>query len=85
MVTHFSIDGHLACGREGDNLKSTTDPAQVKCRNCRHTEAFAEAQGGGSSASTPLQGAWRNEWRDRLSDMAGPHRLPRGFAGQYYV
>lgn len=94
-VTHFMVDGHLACGRHGDTLVSTTETARVKCRNCRGTEAFREtrrternaarraARQAAKAAHTVYQ--WRAPWLQRLTDMPGLQRLPRGFKGQPYV
>ncbi|MFB4394227.1 MULTISPECIES: hypothetical protein [unclassified Pseudomonas] len=33
MLTHYKTAGHLACGRHGDSLVSTTELTRVKCRN----------------------------------------------------
>lgn len=94
-VTHFMIDGHLACGRHGDTLASTTAVARVKCRNCRGTEAFQEARRIERNAARRLARLvakasheackWRTAWLQRLTDMPGLQRLPRGFKGQPYV
>lgn len=88
MVTHLKVGGHLACGREGKNLQASSDSGRVTCRNCRHTDAYAEARQAARDASpgeVPLSGNWRNTWRDKLTGMPGPHRLPRGFPGQFFV
>lgn len=94
-VTHFLVDGHLACGRHGDTLVSTSEVARVKCRNCRGTEAFREARRLDRNAArrAARQAAktahaaykWRAAWLQRLTDMPGLQRLPRGFKGQPYV
>ncbi len=88
MVTHFKLGGHLACGREGKTLKTSTDSGRVTCRNCRHTDAYLEARQATKDAGpgdAQLSGNWRNTWRDKLSGMPGTHRLPRGFSGQQFV
>jgi transposase-like protein len=94
-VTHFMVDGHLACGRHGDTLVSTTEAARVKCRNCRVTEAFREARriernAARRAARKATKAAhavndWRAAWVQRLTEMPGLQRLPRGFKGQPYV
>ncbi|SFP80415.1 hypothetical protein SAMN05216229_10616 [Geopseudomonas sagittaria] len=94
-VTHFMVAGHLACGRHGDTLVSTTDVARVKCRNCRGTEAFREARRlernavrrAARQAAKAAHAAyhWRAAWLQKLIDMPGLQRLPRGFKGQPYV
>lgn len=97
MVTHYKVSGHLACGSEGAHLESTNKISRVKCRNCRRTEAFVEAQRRSRNAkrraarkaksAEALQPTfdWRGYWTDRLTAMPGVQRLPRGFAGQLYV
>jgi len=94
-VTHFMVGGHLACGRHGDTLVSTTEVGRVKCRNCRATEAFREARRLDRNAArrAARQAAkaahavndWRAAWVQRLTEMPGLQRLPRGFKGQPYV
>lgn len=94
-VIHFMADGHLACGRHGDTLTSTTEVARVKCRNCRGTEAFKEARriarnAARRAARQAVKASheackWRGAWLQRLTDMPGLQRLPRGFKGQPYV
>ena len=44
MVTHYKIDGHLACGTHGEKLASSKELNQVKCRNCRNTEVYKQAR-----------------------------------------
>lgn len=34
MVTHFKVDGHLACGHKGNNLSASSELNRVKCRSC---------------------------------------------------
>jgi hypothetical protein len=88
MVTHFKLGGHLACGREGKTLKTSTDSGKVTCRNCRHTDAYVEARQAkkdASAAAAQPSGNWRDSWGERLADMPGPQRLPRGFDGQLFV
>lgn len=94
MVIHYKIAGHLACGRHGGNLTSTTEFARVKCRNCRSTDAFKEARKAtrnearraARKAKIPhAANTWRESWQKRLTEIPGPQRLPRGFHGQPYV
>ncbi|MHC6224044.1 hypothetical protein ACYU03_04590 [Pseudomonas sp. X10] len=94
MVTHYRIAGHLACGRQGDNLTSTPELARVKCRNCRNTEAFKDARRTARNAARRAARKakaihatvdWRVAWATRLTDMPGHQRLPRGFGDQPYV
>lgn len=97
MVTHYKTSGHLACGSEGAHLESTNKVSRVKCRNCRRTEAFQEAQRRSRNAkrraATKARAAakeqptfdWRGFWTDKLTAMPGTQRLPRGFGGQAYV
>jgi hypothetical protein len=97
MVIHFTVAGHLACGHRGSNLTSTTELAKVKCRSCRGTDAFKDARKEARNAArratrtakrAPAPVAttsWRAAWQDRLSNMPGLQRLPRGFGAQPYV
>lgn len=94
MVTHYKTAGHLACGHHGKNLVSTTEFARVKCRSCRNTDAFKdarrEARNAARRASRKAKVAhaaldWRAAWLQRLSDLPGRQRLPRGFSGQPFV
>lgn len=93
-VTHYMVDGHLACGRQSGTLLSTTETGRVKCRNCRDTEAFKEARRTERNAARRARKAgkgahggyqWRAAWLQRLTEMPGLQRLPRGFKGQPYV
>ncbi|SDI52810.1 hypothetical protein [Pseudomonas panipatensis] len=94
-VTHFKVDGHLACGRHGDTLVSTTEVARVKCRSCRATDAFQDARRIERNAArrAARQTAkiahaayrWRAAWMQKLAAIPGRQRLPRGFAGQPFV
>lgn len=97
MVTHYKTAGHLACGSEGQHLASTNKVSRVKCRNCRRTEAFKEAQRRSRNAkrraarrasvadAVKVAGDWRSTWREHLKALPGTHRLPRGFADQPMV
>ena len=94
MVIHFKTDGHLACGHNGDNLASSLELNRVKCRSCRNTDAYKEARKTQRNAARRAarhtkadHGAsnWRSEWIERLTALAGPQRLPRGFFGQAFV
>ncbi|MGE8497530.1 MAG: hypothetical protein ACN6O6_08470 [Pseudomonas sp.] len=93
-VTHYKTDGHLACGRQGDTLTSSKELNRVKCRNCRNTEVYKEARRVARNASRRAarrakansgSNSWRTEWQQRLTDLPGRSRLPRGFADQAYV
>jgi len=94
MVMHYKVSGHLACGSHGEKLPSTTDLAKVKCRNCRKTEAFTEARRTARNAarraarrqnSEHAASDWRTSWAQRLSNLPGRQRLPRGFGDQAFV
>jgi len=97
MVTHYKVDGHLACGRQGDTLTASKELARVKCRNCRNTEVYKEARrlarnaqrraarSAKAAKATQAAADWRAAWQQRLSDLPELSRLPRGFAGQAYV
>ncbi|MCY1397084.1 hypothetical protein D3C76_599790 [compost metagenome] len=94
MITHFKINGHLACGRHGSNLLSTGEPGRVKCRNCRSTEAFQTARremrnaarrAARKSAKGHAAQSWRAFWLEKLTNMPGLQRAPRGFSDQPYV
>jgi len=94
MVTHYKTAGHLACGRHGSNLASTTEFSRVKCRSCRNTDAFKDARKDARNAARRAARRakvphaaidWRASWIKRLSEMPGQQRLPRGFSGQPYV
>lgn len=97
-VTHYNVDGHLACGRQGDTLTASKELNRVKCRNCRNTEVYKEARRVARNASRRAArrakansgansgaNSWRTEWQQRLTDLPGRSRLPRGFADQAYV
>lgn len=94
MVIHFKVDGHLACGHKGHNLSSSRELNRVKCRSCRSTDAYKNARKDQRNAARRVArrasaahstGSWRSEWIERLTEMAGLQRLPRGFAGQAFV
>lgn len=94
MITHFKVDGHLACGRHGTNLLCTDQPGRVKCRNCRVTEVFQSARKDMRNAARRAARkllkphemlGWRAFWLERLAKMPGLQRLPRGFSGQPYI
>lgn len=94
MVTHYKVDGHLACGRQGDTLTASKELARVKCRNCRNTEVYKEARRLARNAArrsarkakaASAASDWRNAWQKRLVELPELSRLPRGFADQAYV
>lgn len=94
MVTHYKIGKHLACGRHGTNLVSTKELARVKCRNCRNTDAFKEARRDARNAArrearrakaARAAKDWRTAWVEKLTQMPGRQRLPRGFGDQPFV
>lgn len=93
MVTHFKVAGHLACGHHGNNLTSSTELNRVKCRTCRNTDAYKEARRTQRNASrraarnakTHTATNWRSAWTQRLTELPGLQRLPRGFSGQPFV
>ncbi|OLU27438.1 hypothetical protein BVH03_14595 [Pseudomonas sp. PA15(2017)] len=94
MVTHYTIDGHLACGTHGEKLAASKELNQVKCRNCRNTEAYKQARRDTRNATRRAarkskvaqpRTDWRTSWQQRLADLPGRNRLPRGFATQPYV
>lgn len=92
MVTHYKVAGHLACGRHGNNLVSTTELARVKCRTCRNTEVFKEARRTARNAARRAARKvksvaidWRSSWEQHLTALPGRQRLPRGFGEQGFV
>jgi len=94
MVIHYTVAGHLACGRHGTNLTSTTELTRVKCHNCRSTDVYKEARKAQRNAArraarkaktAHAASNWRAAWLTRLTEMPGLQRLPRGFSGQPYV
>ncbi|MDL5591995.1 hypothetical protein QS468_04735 [Bacillus subtilis] len=94
MVIHFKVDGHLACGHKGNNLSASPELNRVKCRSCRNTDAYKNARKDQRNAArraarhakaTNHASSWRSEWIERLTEMAGLQRLPRGFTGQAFV
>jgi hypothetical protein len=94
MVTHYRVAGHLACGHHGSNLISTTELNRVKCRSCRNTDAYKDARKDARNAArraarrakaAHTASSWRSEWQQRLSEIPGRQRLPRGFGGQPFV
>ena len=93
MVTHFKVAGHLACGHHGSNLTSSPELNRVNCRTCRNTEAYKEARRtqrnatrrASRKAKVHTSTDWRSAWTQRLTDLPGLQRLPRGFSGQPFV
>ncbi|MNP38557.1 hypothetical protein D3C76_1320750 [compost metagenome] len=94
MVAHYKVAGHLACGRHGSNLTATTELNRVKCRSCRNTDAYKDARKDARNAARRAArrakaahagSNWRSEWQQRLSEIPGLQRLPRGFGGQPFV
>ncbi|MBB6287243.1 hypothetical protein FBY10_111102 [Pseudomonas sp. SJZ103] len=93
MVIHFKVAGHLACGHHGNNLPSSTELKRVKCRTCRNTDAFKEARRNQRNAArrasrqakTHTSTDWRSAWTQRLTELTGLQRLPRGFGAQPFV
>ena len=93
MVTHYRTAGHLACGHHGNNLPSSTELNRVKCRTCRNTDAYKEARRNQRNAArrasrqakTHTSTDWRSAWTQRLTDLPGRQRLPRGFGAQPFV
>lgn len=94
MVIHFKVDGHLACGHQGNNLSSSNELNRVKCRSCRNTDVYKDARkdqrnaarrAARHSRTAHTASDWRSEWIERLSAMTGLQRLPRGFTGQAFV
>ncbi|BBP83467.1 MULTISPECIES: hypothetical protein [unclassified Pseudomonas] len=94
MVTHYKVAGHLACGRHGNNLVSTTELARVKCRTCRSTDVFKEARRTARNAARRAARKakaenvaidWRSSWEQHLTALPGRQRLPRGFGEQGFV
>ena len=94
MVTHFKVAGHLACGHHGNNLTSTVELNRVKCRTCRNTDAYKEARRNQRNTSRRAarrarsgspHNDWRSAWTQRLTELPGLQRLPRGFSGQPFV
>ncbi|MEQ9726040.1 hypothetical protein ABRP29_10455 [Pseudomonas sp. WHRI 8822A] len=94
MVTHYKIDGHLACGSHGEKLASSKELNQVKCRNCRNTEVYKQARRDTRNAARRAtrkskvaqpRNDWRTSWQQHLTDLPSRNRLPRGFAAQPYV
>lgn len=93
MVIHFKVAGHLACGHHGTNLPSSTELKRVKCRTCRNTDAYKEARRTQRNATRRASRKakahngtdWRSAWTQRLTELPGLQRLPRGFSGQPYV
>ena len=93
MVTHFKVAGHLACGHHGTNLTSSTELNRVKCRTCRNTDAYKEARRtqrnaarrSARKAKTHTAVDWRSAWTQRLTELTGLQRQPRGFGAQPFV
>lgn len=64
---------------------AATDLARVKCRNCRGTDAFKEARREARNAARRAARKAKvahaaNDWLEKLSNMPGLQRLPRGGA-----
>ncbi|GLZ85689.1 hypothetical protein Pres01_17400 [Metapseudomonas resinovorans] len=94
MITHYKVGKHLACGRHGSNLIASTELARVKCRNCKNTDVFKEARRDARNAARRAArqakaahsaSDWRSVWVERLRQIPGRQRLPRGFGNQPYV
>ena len=90
MVIHyFTAPESVACGRTGANLNGSQELAEVSCKLClrsadkkvsepvRKTPSLAELR---AAASQPAARVARGEWQQRLAQLPGRSRLPRGMA-----
>ena len=82
MVIHyFTAPESVACGRTGANLNGSQELAEVSCKLCLRAAAKAEkAAQAVTAASQPAARVARGEWQQRLAQLPGRSRLPRGMA-----
>ncbi len=100
MVMHYSISNDsVACGRNGNNLSSTSDADQVDCKSCQRSLVKVDAAP--VKKATPSLAELRKQrqasqvkaapfcfkanWRARLATQPDRCRLPRGVAPQAFV
>ena len=100
MVMHYSISGDsVACGRNGNNLSSTSEADKVDCKSCQRSLVKADAtpvkkatpslaelrkQRQGSQVKA-ASFCFKANWRVRLAALPDRCRLPRGVAPQAFV
>lgn len=101
MVTHYSQDlGTSSCGRTGSTLATTQERGQVSCKTCLRSMEKAVPAALTESVSAPAQPqpqpqrsvpraspklTARASWGNRLAQMPGRNRMPRGSAQQVYI
>ena len=100
MVMHYSISSDaVACGRNGNNLSSTSETDKVDCKSCQRTLVKADAapvkkatpslaelrKQRQASQVKAAQYCFKANWRVRLAAQPDRCRLPRGVAPQAFV
>jgi len=100
LVMHYSISGDaVACGRNGNNLSSTSEADKVDCKSCQRSLDKADAAP--AKKATPSLAELRKQrqasqvkaasfcfkanWRARLAALPDRCRLPRGVTPQAFV
>ncbi|MFI8481866.1 hypothetical protein ACIGCM_14985 [Pseudomonas sp. NPDC078700] len=95
MVMHYeTTDGQLACGRDAENLDSTSKPKKVTCKTCLGSHVMQDIPGVAKlqkkakkqakkqpkKKSTPSETYdWKHEWAAMCHSVRPYDRLPRGF------
>lgn len=101
MVMHYSISSDaVACGRNGNNLSSTSEADKVDCKSCQRSLDKADAapvkkatpslaelrkQRQASQQVKAASFCFKANWRVRLAALPERCRLPRGVAPQAFV
>ena len=97
---HYSISSDaVACGRNGNNLSSTSEADKVDCKSCQRSLVKADAVP--AKKATPSLAELRKQrvasqqkaaafyfkahWRARLAAQPDRCRLPRGTTPQAFV
>lgn len=100
MVMHYSISSDaVACGRNGNNLSSTSEADKVDCKSCQRslvkvdaapvkkaTPSLAELRKQRQASQVKAAAfCFKANWRERLAAQPDRCRLPRGIAPQAFV
>lgn len=95
MVMHYeTTDGQVACGRDNDNLDSTSKANKVTCKTCLGSHVMQDIAGAAKPKKKAKKPAkkqpkkksvpsstfdWKYEWAVMCHDVRPNDRLPRGF------
>ncbi|WP_339489671.1 hypothetical protein [Pseudomonas sp. EL_65y_Pfl2_R95] len=89
-----TADDQVACGRETDNLDTTSKANKVTCKNCLGSHVMQELPGAAKHKKKAKKLAkkqpkkksvpgetfdWKHEWAVMCHEVRPNDRLPRGF------